>query len=112
MRPHNAHTGGMSMPAISEKIVGSLPFPAVGNKVHFFSGAKLQGREAPAGFGVRCTAGGNKSFIWFYRVDGTKHLATIGQWNPKGGGLTVYEAIGECIDRKKAIAKGVDKKGN
>jgi integrase len=102
----------MSMPAISEKIVQALRFPQAGNKVHFFSGAKLQGREAPAGFGVRCTAGGNKSFIWFHRVDGRKHLETIGQWNPKGGGLTVYEAIGECIDRKKAIAKGVDKKGN
>jgi integrase len=102
----------MSMPEINEKIVQTLPFPQAGNKVHFFSGAKLQGKEAPAGFGIRCTAGGNKSFVWFHRVDGKKHLETIGQWNPKGGGLTVYEAIRKCIDRKKTIAKGVDKKGD
>src|SRR3984957_18770641 len=102
----------MSMQAISEKIVEKLPIPEAGNKVHFFSGAKLQGKEAPAGFGVRCTAGGTKSFVWFHRVDGRKHLETIGQWNPKAGGLTVYDAISECIKRKKAIAKGVDKDGN
>jgi integrase len=97
----------MSMQAISEKIVEKLPIPEAGNKVHFFSGAKLQGKEAPAGFGVRCTAGGSKSFVWFHRVDGRKHLETIGQWNPKAGGLTVYDALGKCIDRRKAIAKGV-----
>src|ERR1700730_2639627 len=102
----------MSMQAISEKIVEKLPIPEAGNKVHFFTGAKLQGKEAPAGFGVRCTAGGTKSFVWFHRVDGRKHLETGGQWNPKAGGLTVYEAIGKCIDRRKAIAKGVDKDGN
>jgi integrase len=102
----------MSMQAISEKIVEKLQVPEAGNKVHFFSGASLQGKEAPAGFGVRCTAGGTKSFVWFHRVDGKKHLETIGQWNPKAGGLTVYDAISECIKRKKAIAKGVDKDGN
>jgi len=99
------------MPEISEDIVENLSAPEAGNKVHFFSGAKLRGKEAPAGFGVRCTAGGAKSFVWFHRVDGRKHLETIGQWNPKAGGLTVYAAIGKCIDRKKAIAKGVDKDG-
>jgi integrase len=102
----------MSMPAISEKIVERLPVPEAGNKVHFFTGAMLQGKEAPAGFGVRCTAGGSKSFVWFHRVDGRKHLETIGQWNPKAGGLTVYQAIAKCIDRRKAITKGVDKDGN
>jgi integrase len=100
------------MPAISEKIVASLPTPKAGNKVHFFSGATLQGKEAPGGFGVRCTAGGSKSFVWFHRVEGKKHLETLGQWEPKAGGLTVYDAIAKCIDRRKAIAKGVDKKGN
>jgi integrase len=100
------------MPAISEKIVASLPTPEAGNKVHFFSGATLQGKEAPGGFGVRCTAGGSKSFVWFHRVEGKKHLETLGQWEPKAGGLTVYDAIAKCIDRRKAIAKGVDKKGN
>jgi integrase len=100
------------MPAISEKIVANLPTPEAGNKVHFFSGAKLQGKEAPGGFGVRCTAGGSKSFVWFHRVDGTKHLETLGPWEPKAGGLTAYGAITMCIERRKAIAKGVDRKGN
>jgi integrase len=99
------------MQAISEKIVQKLPIPEAGNKVHFFSGAKLQGKEAPGGFGVRCTAGGGKSFVWFHRVDGRKHLETLGAWEPKAGGLTVYDAITKCIDRRKAIAKGVDKSG-
>jgi integrase len=100
------------MTAISEKIVEKLPIPAAGNKVHFFSGATLQGKEAPGGFGVRCTAGGSKSFVWFHRVGGRKHLETLGPWEPKAGGLSTYEAIAKCIERRKAIAKGVDKKGN
>lgn len=100
------------MQQISEKIIAGLEIPAKGNKVHFFSGATLQGKEAPGGFGVRVTAGGSKSFVWFHRVDGRKHLETIGAWEPKAGGLTVYEAISKCIERRKAISKGVDKKGN
>ncbi|MGY4171582.1 hypothetical protein [Bradyrhizobium sp. USDA 4529] len=37
------------MQEISEKIVRSLEISAKGNKVHFFNGAKLQGKKAPAG---------------------------------------------------------------
>ena len=83
------------MPAISEKIVESLPVPEAGNKVHFFSGAALQGKKAPAGFGVRVTAGGTKSFVLFHRVDGRKYLETLGRWdaNAQGGTLTVRDAI-------------------
>ena len=40
------------MQPISEKVVAGLPTPAKGNKVHFFSGASLQGKKAPAGFGT------------------------------------------------------------
>jgi len=43
---------------INEKVVASLQAPASGNKVHYFSGATLGGRKAPAGFGVRVTASG------------------------------------------------------
>jgi hypothetical protein len=53
------------MSAISEKIVASLPAPAVGNKLHYFSGASLQGKRAPSGFAVRVTAAGTKSFVLF-----------------------------------------------
>jgi integrase len=83
------------MHTISEKEVAKLKTPATGNKVHFFSGASLQGKKAPAGFGVRITSAGTKSFVLFHRADGRKHLETIGRWdeNEGGGTLTVREAI-------------------
>ncbi len=52
----------MPLQTINEKVVAALPVPATGNKVHFFSGATLQGRKAPSGFGVRVTASGTKAF--------------------------------------------------
>jgi integrase len=83
------------MQPINEKIVAGLPVPDAGNKVHFFSGSTLQGKKAPAGFGVRVTAGGTKSFVLFHRHDGKKFLETLGRWdeNPQGGTLTVRDAI-------------------
>jgi integrase len=83
------------MHTISEKEVAKLKTPATGNKVHFFSGASLQGKKAPAGFGVRVTSAGTKSFVLFHRADGRKHLETIGRWdeNAGGGTLTVRDAI-------------------
>jgi integrase len=93
---------------ISEKIVEKLPIPAAGNKVHFFSGATLQGKKAPAGFGVRVTAGGTKSFVLFHRVDGTKYLETLGRWdeNPQGGNLTVRDAIVKADKLAKDFKNG------
>jgi integrase len=102
------------MEAISEKIVANLPAPDTGNKLHYFSGATLQGKKAPAGFAVRVTSAGTKAFVWFHRVAGKPHWETLGRWdgNDGGGDLTVRDAIIKCADRAKAIAKGVDKKGN
>jgi integrase len=102
------------MEAISEKIVGNLPAPNTGNKLHYFSGATLQGKKAPAGFAVRVTSAGTKAFVWFHRVAGKPHWETLGRWdgNAGGGDLTVRDAIIKCADRAKAIAKGIDKKGN
>jgi integrase len=96
------------MQAISEKIVEKLPIPAAGNKVHFFSGATLQGKKAPAGFGVRVTAGGTKAFVLFHRVDGRKFLETVGRWdaNPQGGTLTVRDAIIRADRLAKDIKNG------
>jgi integrase len=96
------------MQMISEKVVAALPAPANGNRVHFFSGATLQGKKAPAGFGVRVTAGGTKSFVLFHRVDGRKYLETIGRWdeNPQGGTLTVRDAIIKAGELAKALANG------
>jgi integrase len=96
------------MPAISEKIVEGLPLPESGNKVHFFSGASVQGKKAPSGFGVRVTAAGTKSFVLFHRADGRKHLETLGRWdaNAQGGTLTVRDAIVKAGTVAKALATG------
>ena len=96
---------------ISEKVVAALPIPPTGNKLHYFSGAKLQGKKAPSGFAVRVHCSGSRSFVWFHRVNGKPFLETLGRWdeNPKGGGLTVLAAIIEAKRREDAIAnKGAD----
>src|SRR5262245_34992181 len=93
---------------ISEKIVAALPAPEKGNKVHFFSGGTLQGKKAPAGFGVRVTASGAKSFVLFHRQNGRKYLETPGRWdeNDKGGSLTVRDAIVKADRLVKALGSG------
>lgn len=96
------------MQQISEKVVAGLPTPATGNRVFYFSGATLQGKKAPAGFGVRVTAGGTKSFVLFHRVDGRKYLETLGRWdeNPQGGTLTVRDAIIRADKLAKDLKNG------
>jgi integrase len=94
------------MQTISEKIVAVLPTPDVGNRVHFFSGATLQGKKAPAGFGVRVTAGGTKSFVLFHRQNGRKYLETLGRWDENAGGGTL--TVREAIVRADRIAKDIN----
>jgi integrase len=96
------------MPDISEKIVGKLPAPKKGNKLHYFSGASLQGKKAPAGFAVRVTAAGTKSFVLFHRVNGKPYLPTLGRWdeNAGGGTLTVRDAIVKADKLAKDIKNG------
>ena len=98
------------MSAISEKIVAALPAPPNGNKLHYYSGATLQGKKAPPGFAVRVTSAGTKSFVWFHRVSGKPHLETLGRWdeNPKGGDLTVLAAILAAQKRAKDVRDGED----
>jgi integrase len=93
---------------ISEKIVAGLAAPSDGNRLHYFSGATLQGKKAPSGFAVRVTAAGTKSFVLFYRKAGKPHLDTIGRWdeNAKGGGLTVLRAIIAAKKRADEIQDG------
>lgn len=93
---------------ISEKIVGNLPTPTAGNKLHYFSGATLQGKKAPSGFAVRVTAAGTKSFVWFHRVDGKGYLETLGRWdaNQGGGTLTVRDAIVRADKLAKDVRNG------
>ena len=96
------------MPAISEKIVASLPAPPAGNKLHYFSGATLQGKKAPSGFAVRVTSAGTKSFVWFHRVAGKPYLETLGRWdeNAQGGTLTVRDAIVRADKLAKDLKNG------
>lgn len=96
------------MQAISEKVVEALPVPAKGNKVHYFSGATLQGKKAPSGFAVRVTAAGTKSFVLFHRAAGKKYLETLGRWdaNDQGGTLTVRDAIVQADKLAKDIKNG------
>src|ERR1700686_2184003 len=96
------------MQAISEKIVGALPVPEKGNRLHYFSGATLQGKKAPSGFAVRVTAAGTKSFVWFHRVDGTGYLETLGRWdaNQGGGTLTVRDAMVRADKLAKDVRNG------
>ena len=93
---------------ISEKVVAALPTPTSGNKLHYFSGATLQGKKAPSGFAVRVTSAGTKSFVWFHRVAGKPHLETVGRWdqNAQGGDLTVLAAIIAAEKRAKAVRQG------
>lgn len=98
------------METISEKIVAALPVPPSGNKLHYFSGATLQGKKAPSGFAVRVTSAGTKAFVWFHRVAGRPHLETLGRWdeNSKGGSLTVRDAIVAAQKRARAVRDGAD----
>jgi integrase len=96
------------MKAISEKIVGNLPTPAKGNKLHYFSGATLQGKKAPSGFAVRVTSAGTRAFVWFHRVNGKPYLETLGRWdeNAGGGTLTVRDAIVRADKLAKDLKNG------
>jgi integrase len=70
---------------LNEEVVKSLPAPAKGNKVFWFTGAVLGGYTAPRGFGVRVTAKGARSFILNYSLRGKEYRYTIGQydeWKP------------------------------
>jgi integrase len=102
------------MPSISEKIVAGLE-PKLDNRgkprastLHYFSGATLQGKKAPAGFAVRVTAAGTKAFVLFHRKEGKGYLETLGRWdeNSQGGSLTVRDAIVKADKLVKDFAKG------
>jgi integrase len=96
------------MQTISEKIVGNLPTPKTGNKLHYFSGATLQGKKAPAGFAVRITAAGTRSFVLFHRTNGKAYWETLGRWdaNAQGGTLTVRDAIVKADRLAKDLKNG------
>jgi integrase len=90
-----------SKPKLSEENIKRLAVPEAGNKVFYFTGAVLQGAVAPRGFGVRVTAGGNRSFVLNYRLRGREHRYTIGAWPDWSALKAVREArsLRQRIDR-------------
>jgi hypothetical protein len=58
---------------LADNLIRRLPLPTTGNKVHYYSEV--------AGFGVRVTAAGARSFILnYYTVAGRERRHTIGGW--------------------------------
>jgi integrase len=91
-------------PKLSEETVRRLPVPETGNRVFYFAGDKLQGAVAPRGFGVRVTAGGNRSFVLNYRLRGREHRYTIGAF-PDWSAL---KAVREARSLRQRVDRGED----
>lgn len=92
----------MARVTLNEHVVKALPAPHVGNRVTFFAGAKLQGFEAPRGFGVRVTAHGARAFVMDYRIRGRKYRYTIGAY-PDWPAL---KAVRRARDLRQRIDRG------
>jgi integrase len=89
---------------LNEAVVRALPVPETGNKVHYFPGAILQGKEAPRGFGVRVSSGGVKSFLLNYRIKLRERRYTIGQWPD----WSVLDAVNAARTLRQRIDRGED----
>jgi integrase len=97
------------MTKLNEDVIKKLPVPAAGNKVHYFAGAVLQGKEVPAGFGVRITAAGARSFIFNYRnAQHAERRMTIGKYPD----WSAIKAVGRARELRQAIDKGDDPLGD
>jgi integrase len=94
-------------PQLNEKVIGALPKPASGNKIHYFTGAVLGGVTAPPGFGVCATEAGAKSFVLSYRHNGSKRRMVIGQWPT----WTALLAVKEARALRRRIDRGEDPLG-
>src|SRR5262249_14756467 len=85
---------------LSEKTVKALPKPDAGFEVTYFAGHILQGFTAPAGFGVRVTAAGARSFVLDYRAGRKQRRYTLGAYPD----WTVIKALKHA----KALRQEVD----
>ena len=80
--------------SLNEEVIKALPKPSTGYRITYFAGARIQGAQAPAGFGVRVTAAGAKSFVLNYRVGLKERRYTIGNWPDWSALRAVREARG------------------
>jgi integrase len=89
---------------LTDPVVRQLQRPAKGNKITY-DGTP----GAPAGFGVRVTAAGNKSFVLNYRVRGTgqERRHTIGEF----GSWSTSAARAEAKRLRADIDNGGDPRG-
>jgi integrase len=93
-----------TLSTLSAETIRELPAPSTGNTVYWCSGAQVQGRDVPRGFGIRVTAAGERSFVLNYTVAGKERRLTIGRlssWN-------VQEAIREARELRRRIDRGED----
>ena len=89
---------------LNKEIVKSLPIPEVGNRVHYFAEAVIEGCDVPRGFGVRVTAAGVRSFVMNYSIARRERRYTIGRWPD----WSVLGAIKEARDLRQRIDRGED----
>jgi integrase len=89
---------------LNEEVVKALPVPEKGNRVSYFAGARLQGVTAPAGFGVRVTAAGARSYVLNYRADGVERRLTIG----KCKNWPAVKAVRYARELRQGIDRGED----
>jgi len=103
MKPNEA------MKKLDKDIIAALPIPERGNRIHFFAGAKVEGKTIPSGFGVRVTAAGARAFIFNYR-DRVRHIErrlTIGSWPD----WNVPRAAREARELRQRVDRGEDPLG-
>jgi integrase len=84
---------------LNDKVVRALPSPDKGNRITYDIGV--------AGFGVRTTAAGAKSFVLNYRAGGRERRFTIGSFPD----WTTKQAREEAKSLKRRIDTGEDRMG-
>jgi integrase len=79
----------------------------VGNRVHYFAEAVIEGGKVPRGFGIRVTAAGVRSFVMNYSIARRERRYTIG----RSPDWSVLHAVKEARDLRQRIDRGEDPLG-